>query len=334
MEVDTPVIETQQAKSNLPWLEKYRPKVLDDVVGNTDTIKRFKYFAQVGNIPHLILAGPPGCGKTTTIHAMAHEMLGPAFSKAVLELNASDDRGIDVVRNRIRVFAETRCILPPSRHKIIVLDEVDNMTEGAQQALRRIMEKYATTTRFVLACNQSDKVIEPIQSRCAIVKYSRLADQDVRKRIVQVCGLENLEYVEDGIDAIVNTAQGDMRQALNNLQCTASGYGAVTAETVYKVCDEPHPDEILDFFEKCIHGEFHKAFAYLDQQRRNGHAYTDMLTVLHRNLITADIPEVLKYEFVKVLGHSHMQALQGHDGRLQLAALVAKLSNAHKRLAE
>ncbi|KAI6189508.1 AAA domain-containing protein [Aphelenchoides bicaudatus] len=332
MEVDTPASADRQ--SNLPWLEKYRPRVLSDVVGNTDTIKRFKYFATVGNIPHMILAGPPGCGKTTTIHAMAHEMLGNAFSKAVLELNASDDRGIDVVRNRIRQFAETRCTLPPSRHKIVVLDEVDNMTEGAQQALRRIMEKYAGTTRFVLACNQSDKVIEPIQSRCAIVKYTRLADTDVRKRIIQVCEYENVEYVDEGINAVVNTAQGDMRQALNNLQCTAAGYGAITAENVYKVCDEPHPDEILDFFEKCMHGEFHNAFAYLDLQRHNGHAFTDMLTVLHRNLVTADVPEVLKYEFIKILGQTHMSALQGHDGRLQLAALVAKLSNAQKRISE
>ncbi|KAI6216139.1 Replication factor C subunit 2 [Aphelenchoides besseyi] len=342
MDVDNPVAESQieptekelrkEKLAAMPWLEKYRPRKLEDMVGSEETISRFKYFAIHGNIPHLILSGPPGVGKTTVIHAMAHETLKENFKKAVLELNASDERGLDVVRNRIRVFAEGRCDLPENRHKIIILDEVDSMTEGAQQALRRIMEKYARTTRFMLACNQSNKIIEPIQSRCALIKFGVLEDKEVYRRLVEICGFENLEYVKEGLDAIVFTAQGDMRQAINNLQCTASGYGTITAENVYKVCDESHPADIVAFFEHCAHGEFRRAYSFVEKQRVDGHAFTDMLIVLNRTLTTTDIAEAVRLEFIKILGLTHMDAIKGHSERLQMAGFVAKLCNVHKRL--
>uniref|UniRef100_A0AC34FYG0 AAA+ ATPase domain-containing protein n=1 Tax=Panagrolaimus sp. ES5 TaxID=591445 RepID=A0AC34FYG0_9BILA len=270
---------------SIPWIEKYRPKTLGDVVGNTETIERLKEFAHLGYIPSVIISGPPGCGKTTSIWALARDMLGNYAKEAVLELNASDDRGIDTVRNRIKGFAQKKVTLPDGKHKIIILDEADSMTEGvrnrikgfaqkkvtlpdgkhkiiildeadsmtegAQQALRRIMEIYSNTTRFAFACNQSDKIIEPLQSRCALVKYSKLSDEQMAKRVIEIAKIENVNFTEDGIEAILFTAQGDMRQALNNLQCTASGYGLVNAENVYKVCDEPHPDLMRELFENC-----------------------------------------------------------------------------------
>ncbi|KAI6189248.1 Replication factor C subunit 2 [Aphelenchoides besseyi] len=324
MDVDNPMVVSQieptqkrTAKGEVGlFAVKYRPRKLEDMVGSEETISRFKYFAIHGNIPHLILSGPPGVGKTTVIHAMAHETLKENFKKAVLELNASDERGLDVVRNRIRVFAEGRCDLPENRHKIIILDEVDSMTEGAQQALRRIMEKYASTTRAysIALC------------------FGVLEDKEVYRRLVEICGFERLEYVKEGLDALVFTAQGDMRQAINNLQCTASGYGTITAENVYKVCDESHPADIVAFFEHCAHGEFRRAYSFIEKQHVDGHAFTDMLIVLNRTLITTDITEAVRLEFIKILGLTHMSALKGHDERLQMAGFVAKLCNAHKRL--
>ncbi|KAB0791224.1 hypothetical protein PPYR_03024 [Photinus pyralis] len=266
MDVDAPIPSTSKPVKevppahNLPWIEKYRPQTFADIVGNEDTIKRLSIFSQQGNVPNIIIAGPPGVGKTTTILCLAKILLGPSFKDAVLELNASNDRGIDVVRNKVKMFAQQKVTLPPGRHKIIILDEVDSMTEGAQQALRRTMEIYSNTTRFALACNYSEKVIEAIQSRCAILRYSKLTDAQVLARVIQICRNENVEYSEDGLEAIVFTAQGDMRQALNNLQSTCNGFGFVSAENVFKVCDEPHPLLIKDMLLECTKGEIRKAY--------------------------------------------------------------------------
>ncbi len=177
-----------------PWIEKYRPDTLADVVGNTEAVSRLAAIAQVGNLPNIILSGPPGIGKTTSIMCLAREMLGESYKNAVLELNASDARGIDVVRNKIKMFAQKKVTLPPGRHKIIILDEADSMTSAAQQALRRTMEIYSPTTRFALACNNSTKIIEPIQSRCAVLRYSRLHDAEILARLQQVMFLIDLFF--------------------------------------------------------------------------------------------------------------------------------------------
>ena len=214
---------------DMPWVEKYRPEYLRDVVGNAEAVKRLEALAVQGNVPNIILAGPPGIGKTTSVLCLARETLGEQYKNAVLELNASDARGIDVVRDSIKLFAKKKVNLPVGRHKLIILDEADSMTSAAQQALRRTMEIYSSTTRFALACNNSTKIIEPIQSRCAVLRFTHLSDAEILTRLLQVCKDENVPYDDGGLEAIIFTAEGDMRNALNSLQSTNSGFGMVSA---------------------------------------------------------------------------------------------------------
>ena len=222
-------------RDNMPWVEKYRPSLVRDIVGNAEAVSRLEIIAADGNMPNMIFAGPPGTGKTTSVLCLANALLGSAAKEAVLELNASDDRGIDVVRNKIKMFAQKKVTLPPGRHKIVILDEADSMTTGAQQALRRTMEIYSQTTRFALACNLSTKIIEPIQSRCAVIRFTKLSDAEVLERLKFVVQEENVPHVDEGLEAIIFSADGDMRQALNNVQATHSGFSFVNAANVYKV---------------------------------------------------------------------------------------------------
>jgi replication factor C subunit 2/4 len=176
-----------------------------------------------------------------------------------LNLYLTSFTGIDVVRNRIKAFAQKKVTLPAGRQKLIILDEADSMTSGAQQALRRTMEIYSSTTRFAFACNQSNKIIEPLQSRCAILRYARLTDVQVLKRLKEICAAEKIECSDDGLAALIFSAEGDMRQAINNLQSTASGFGFVNGEHVFKVVDSPHPVKIQAMLKACSEGKVDSA---------------------------------------------------------------------------
>uniref|UniRef100_A0A0D6QRT8 AAA+ ATPase domain-containing protein n=1 Tax=Araucaria cunninghamii TaxID=56994 RepID=A0A0D6QRT8_ARACU len=317
-------VPSSSAGYELPWVEKYRPTKVEDIVGNQDAIARLRVIAKEGNMPNLILAGPPGTGKTTSILALAHELLGSNYKEAVIELNASDDRGIDVVRNKIKMFAQKKVTLPPGRHKIIILDEADSMTSGAQQALRRTMEIFSNSTRFALACNTSSKIIEPIQSRCAIIRFTKLSDQDILGRIMRVVEAEKVAYVPEGLEAIIFTADGDMRQALNNLQATYSGFQFVNQENVFKVCDQPHPLHVKNMVQNVLEGKFDEACSRLKNLYDLGYSATDIITTLFRVIKNYDMPEYLKLEFIRETGFAHMRISDGVGSLLQLSGLLAK----------
>lgn len=308
----------------LPWVEKYRPRVLDDIVGNDETIARMRQIAVDGNMPHMIISGLPGIGKTTSVHCLANALLGDARSQGVLELNASDDRGIDVVRNQIKQFAQKKCHLPPGRHKIIILDEADAMTAGAQQALRRTMELYSNTTRFAFACNQSNKIIEPLQSRCAILRYQKLTDEQVLTRLLQIIKAENINYTNDGLEAIIFTAEGDMRQAINNLQSTVAGHSLVNAENVFKIVDSPHPLIVRKMLTADTLDES-LAILKCDLWDR-GYSSVDIVTTSFRVTKTLhQIRESQRLEMIKEIGITHMRILEGVSTYLQLASMLARL---------
>uniref|UniRef100_A0A158PBB4 Replication factor C subunit 2 n=1 Tax=Angiostrongylus cantonensis TaxID=6313 RepID=A0A158PBB4_ANGCA len=271
-------------KDIVPWVEKYRPQKLEEVVGNEEIIHSLGFFIENGNPPHFIMSGPPGCGKTTAIWAMAKEYLNEYVKDST--------------------FCQTKVTLPAKRHKLIILDEADSMTEGAQQALRRIMENYSDTTRFALACNQSDKIIEPIQSRCAILRFHKLTDAQIAYRLEEVCKAEN---------------------ALNNLQCTVSAYEYVSAENVLKVCDEPHPQLMANMLTLCAEQNFRDAAAIIHDFYRMGYSPEDIVSNMFRVSKTVPIPEYVRMEFMKEIGLCHMRISEGLSSLLQLSGLVAKL---------
>ena len=308
-------------------VEKYRPILLDDVVGNDETIARLKIIAKDGNMPHMIISGTPGIGKTTSILCLARQMLGDSYKEAVLELNASDERGIDVVRNRIKGFAQKKVTLPPGRHKLVILDEADSMTSGAQQALRRTMEIYSSTTRFAFACNQSNKIIEPLQSRCAILRYARLTETQLVVRIKQVAAAENVTTTDDGIAALVFSAEGDMRQALNNLQSTYYGFTLVNGDNVFKVVDSPHPIKIQVMLKACWESKVDAALEVLEDLWNMGYSSHDIISTMFR--VTKSMPglsEQARLEFCKDIGFTHMRILEGVQTLLQLQGCVCKLA--------
>jgi replication factor C subunit 2/4 len=265
---------------------------------------------------------------------LARTLLGPDYKEAVLELNASDDRTLNVVRNKIKMFAQKKITLPQNRHKIIILDEADSMSTGAQQALRRIMEIYSNTTRFALACNDSSKIIEPIQSRCALVRYRRLSDEEILTRLMEVLEAEKVNRDEDGLEALIYTADGDLRNALNNLQATWQGFGFVNAENIFKVCDQPHPTHVKEMIVHCLEAQLGKAQAKMDYLIQKGYSPQDIIGTVSKVVRggNTEMSEQHQLEFIKEVGVTHVRIVEGVQSPLQLSALLARLCKVAIRL--
>eukprot|EP00697_Spironema_sp_BW2_P007263 gnl/Spiro4/21503_TR10532_c0_g1_i1.p1 gnl/Spiro4/21503_TR10532_c0_g1~~gnl/Spiro4/21503_TR10532_c0_g1_i1.p1 ORF type:complete len:243 (+),score=64.74 gnl/Spiro4/21503_TR10532_c0_g1_i1:288-1016(+) len=217
--------------------------------------------------------------------------------------------------------------LPPGRHKIVILDEADSMTEGAQQALRRTMEIYSATTRFGLACNNSGKIIEPIQSRCAILRFTQLTQEQILRRLLQVLEAENVRYDDSGLDAIIFTADGDMRQALNNLQATNSGFGFINHTNVFKICDQPHPAVIKAMLEACTVGDVASAFEKMRSLWQLGYSAVDIVGTVFRVIKDMNMDEFFKLEYIREISITHMRMAEGVASLLQLTGLIARLAS-------
>ena len=223
------------------------------------------------------------------------------------------------------MFAQKKVTLPEGRHKIIILDEADSMTTAAQQALRRTMEIYSSSTRFALACNLSSKLIEAIQSRCAILRYTRLTDQQVLQRLNEIVAAEGLVCMDEGLEALIFTAEGDMRNAINSMQATAAGFGQINAENVFKVCDQPHPLTVKEMMTNSVLGKIDPARQGLVVLWQAGYSAVDIVTTMFKVTKNLEMEESLKLAFLREIGFVHMRLTEGLTTQLQLAGLLGKL---------
>ena len=306
------------------WIERYRPARLADIVGQDEIVERLQSYVRSGSLPHLLFTGPAGVGKTTAAVALAHEFFGETWHMNFRELNASDERGIDVVRNQIKEFARTSP-LGGAEFKILFLDEADALTTDAQAALRRTMETYARTCRFILSCNYSSKIIDPIQSRCAIYRFRPLTQAAIGEEIGRIAEVEGLTATDEAVEAIAYVAQGDMRRAINALQGAAMVSDAVDESMVYATTATARPDEIRELLCLVVAGEFNEAEGLLRELMYDrGIAPGELLGQCYRALVRQPMLRELKVELIEHLGETDFRLSEGGTPELQMEALLAR----------
>ncbi|MBI4153989.1 replication factor C small subunit [Candidatus Woesearchaeota archaeon] len=305
------------------WIEKYRPKDFSEIKGNKKIIERIEAFVRNKSLPHILLSGPAGCGKTTLSLIIARRLYGNEWKGNFLELNASDDRGIDVIRNTIKDFARIKA-MGGQPFKIIYLDECDSLTKEAQQALRRTMESFVASTRFILSCNYSSKILDPIQSRCAIFRFQKLKEEEIREVVKEIAAKEGLTLEEDAAIAIAEIASGDVRRATNVLQSCASNAKKVTREVVYELVSAAEPKEILTVLEKAVAGDFIKSRDLLfDIMLKHGLSGIDTIKQVQKEIWNLKIDDAKKVALIDCCGEIEFRMVEGSDEFIQLEALLA-----------
>jgi len=312
--------ETQQQE--LPWVEKYRPKEFNDLIAHEDIIATLQRLIDQNRLPHLLLYGPPGTGKTSTILACARRLYGANYHSMVLELNASDDRGIEVVRQQIKDFASTRNIFS-SGVKLIILDEADAMTNPAQAALRRVIEKFTKNTRFCLIGNYVSKIIPALQSRCMRFRFGPLPRPAVSKRLQHVIKAEGVKVTEDGMRALIKLGEGDMRKSLNILQSTSMAYGMVDEENAYLCTGNPQPKDIEQIVGWMLNEDFQVAYENISQiKSTKGLALQDIIREVHVYVVKLQIHGDTMIRLLSDLAELEVRLSYGATERIQLGSLV------------
>ncbi|KAL6468847.1 hypothetical protein MHYP_G00223710 [Metynnis hypsauchen] len=320
----------EKRQKAVPWVEKYRPKCVDEVAFQEEVVAVLKKSLEGADLPNLLFYGPPGTGKTSTILAAARELYGPElYRQRVLELNASDERGIQVIREKVKNFAQLTVAgkrsdgkaCPP--FKIIILDEADSMTNAAQAALRRTMEKESRTTRFCLICNYVSRIIEPLTSRCSKFRFKPLANDIQQERLIEICEKESLKYSKEGIEALVKVSEGDLRKAITLLQSAArlSTEKEITERVIIEIAGVVPPKVIENLLQTCYKGTFEKLEVAVKTMIDEGYAGTQILNQLHDIIIEESLTDKQKSVITEKMAVVDKCLADGADEYLQLLGL-------------
>jgi replication factor C subunit 2/4 len=314
----------------LPWVEKYRPKNADEILLESFIKVKIEKILESNNIPNMIITGEPGTGKTSTILFLAKKIYGKYYDENVLELNASDDRGLSIINNTIYPFCKKRitCIKPT--HKLVILDEADSITPKAQNLLSNMISEFHKNTRIVFICNDCSQIIESIQSRCIIIKYPRINNENLYNKIKNICILENIEHDDKGIETLLFVSDQDIRQAINNLECIYYSFKILTTEYVYKLIDKPKPYYINEIINSCINGNFIDTIAIVKNLYNKGYTPNDILLTFMRCLFEIDninlnISEECKLQIYEIISMSYIRVNGGIDTLLQLCGCISKI---------
>ena len=308
------------------WVERHRPQTVGDIKGQKAIVDRLKAYAESRTFPHLLFAGPPGTGKTTAALALTKDVFGEGYRINLLEMNASDERKLESIRTKVKQFART-APSPGTTFKVIFLDEADALTPDAQGALRRIMEQNAETCRFILSCNYSSKIIEPIQSRCAVFRFRPLAEDQVLEMVTSVAANEGINLDDEAATAIAHVSLGDLRKAITSLQVAASLDPHVTRELVYETTATAPPEELHSYILACKEDGFQPARRRLKGLLdKFGLAGTDLVNQMHRELGTVTfLDEAQKLGVTEAMAECDFRMVEGGGEALQLDAMTARL---------
>lgn len=333
-------------KDNDIFIEKYRPDKIDEIVGQDDEIKRLKKYVDKKRLnQHLLFVGPPGVGKTTVALVLAKELFGDGWRSDFLEINASDESGIDIIRNKVKDFAVTES-LNATGFKIILLDEADSLTKGSQSALRRIMERYSNICKFILTCNYSSSIIEPLISRCAVYRFKGIKPEEMRKRILYICSKENFTIDDGAVDSIIYNSEGDLRNAINSLQTASLLGNHIIIDNVYKASGLVKDEYIEEMIRKSlltsndiqmlsvggseiednVRSRIIINFDLLDYLMLiEGHSSLDILKQMYRVVMKMNIKAKMKVHIIDKIGETDFRISEGADERLQMRALLASI---------
>jgi len=313
---------------DLPLVEKYRPQKLDNIIGNTNQIIFFKKFIESGNIPNLLLNGEPGGGKTSAVIALAKEYLGDLYADYCMDLNASDERGIDVVRSKIKIFSQRKSCC--NKYKIIILDESDNMTNPAQLALKRIMDQYEDTTRFFFTCNSIENIISSIQSKCKIMYFGRIEQKDIICRLDEICKSEGLQIEKEALLGIVELSSNkmDVREMLNKIELIKANYGEeqITKQQIYYLCDKPSPIIIREFIEEFLKKNLRQCITLIQKLKDDGYQSSDICITLNNEIMNSQyFDEMQKRRLMMIIGEYNLLFLEGNDSYLMIGGMICDM---------